>query len=390
MSIKARNSPRELFMREPPEGSGPLYRNLIHPRRPVEVAARQRCEEMWRLFQPLADPNFLERLPFEFHQRWFEMYLGAGLVSAGLDVSAPTPGRGPDFEIRADGRRVYVEAVCATAGDPLHEDAVPEPIYRDAEGNAVCAPVPHDRITLRLAHSVRAKLNAFDRYRGAGLVRSDDACVIAVNLREIPHAWADAKEFFFRAVYGVGNRYMVIDPQAREVVATGREHRTLLTRASGAAEEVAPMLDPNHEDVCAILGSSADAWNMREPFGDDFVLMPHASALAPLPRGLIRRGAEVSLYPGEESGTWTIDETDYGAPEPRGPEPFVVEHEGTQFEGEWEISGRELQVRMAGHGSAVLFRGTGDPADAAREIAIEMLRVYGAARCSSASRPSLG
>ena len=38
------------------------------------------------------------------------------------------------------------------------------------------------------------------------------------------------------------------------------------------------MLDPNHADVCAIQGSSADAWNMREPFGDDFVLMPHASA----------------------------------------------------------------------------------------------------------------
>ena len=109
------------------QGGGPLYRNLIHPRRLVEVAARQPCKEMWRLFQSLADPNFLERLPFEFHQRWFEIYLGAGLVSAGLDVSAPTPGRGPDFEIRADGRRVYVEAVCATAGDPLHEDAVAEP-----------------------------------------------------------------------------------------------------------------------------------------------------------------------------------------------------------------------------------------------------------------------
>lgn len=151
MSSRARDCPRVLFMREPPEGSGPLYRNLIHPRRPVEVAARQRCEEMWRLFQPLADPNFLERLPFEFHQRWFEMYLGATLVSAGLDVRARTPGRGPDFEILVDGRRVYIEAVCATAGDRLHADAVPEPVYRDAESRTVCAQVPHDRISLRIA-----------------------------------------------------------------------------------------------------------------------------------------------------------------------------------------------------------------------------------------------
>src|SRR5580692_8475144 len=102
---------RELFKDEAPDGCDPLYRNLIRPQRPVEVLARQRCEEMWSLFGPLADPDFLELLPFKFHQRWFEMYLGAALKSAGLDVRAPTPGQGPDFEILAGGRRVYVEAV---------------------------------------------------------------------------------------------------------------------------------------------------------------------------------------------------------------------------------------------------------------------------------------
>ena len=375
MSRNARESPRELFMREPPVGSGPLYRNLIHPRRPVEVAARQRCEAMWRLFQPLADPNFLERLPFEFHQRWFEMYLGATLVSAGLDVRARTPGRGPDFEILVDGRRVYIVAVCATAGDRLHADAVPEPVYRDAEGRTVCAQVPHDRISLRIATSVRPKLNAFDRYRAGGLVVPDDACVIAVNLRDVPQAWPDAKEGFFRAIYGVGNRFMVIDPQVGEIVSTGREHRTLLTRSSGAAEAVAPMLDPNHSDVCAILGSSADAWNMRLPFGDDLVLMPHAGARAPCPRGLIRRGVEISLSPGEESGSWSAEETDYGAAEPRGPEALTVEHEGCLFEGEWQITGGELQIHIDGRGCDVIFRGGGeDPSLTARTIGLEMIR----------------
>jgi hypothetical protein len=85
---------RELFTDEAPDGCALAYRNLIRPQHRGAVAARQRCEETWRLFQPLADPNFLERFPFEFHQRWFEMYLGASLVSAGLDVRAPTPGQG--------------------------------------------------------------------------------------------------------------------------------------------------------------------------------------------------------------------------------------------------------------------------------------------------------
>ena len=142
-----------------------------------KTALRGDVAHVWAL----ADPGFADRLlPFKFHQRWFEMYLGASLVSAGLDVRAPTPGQGADFEILAEGRRVYVEAACPTGGNPMHEDAVPEPVYRDAEGRSVAVQVPHDRITLRIASVVRAKLNAFDRYRQDGRITPDDACVAEV------------------------------------------------------------------------------------------------------------------------------------------------------------------------------------------------------------------
>ncbi len=375
---------RELFPAEAPDGCALAYRNLIRPQHRGAVAARRRCEEMWRTFEPLADPNFRELLPFKFHQRWFEMYLGASLVSAGIDVRAPKPG--PDFEIRAGSQRIFIEAVAPTPGNPEHADAVPEPVYSDAEGRAIAVGVPHDRITLRIASAVRAKLDVFDRYRSRGLVSADDACIVAVNLRDIPQAWADSKEFFFRAVYGMGNRVLVIDPAARQIVAAGREHRMILPRASGAAEAVAPMLDPAHADVCAILGSAADVGNVPELLGDDFVIMPHAIAQVPFPRGFIGRGVEINLRPGDESGSWTVEQTDYGAPEPRGPETFTVEHESTAFDGEWQIAGRELHVRLARYGSAVPFRKGGDPAVAAREIAIEMLRVYGEARRPKVSR----
>ena len=38
----------------------------------------------------------------------------------------------------------------------------------------------------------------------------DHACMIAINLRAIPHAWADAEEFWFRALYGVRDRFVAI------------------------------------------------------------------------------------------------------------------------------------------------------------------------------------
>ena len=85
----------------------------------------------------------------------------------------------PTLEILADGRRVYIEAVCATAGDPGHAERVAEPVYRDASGRLVAAQVPHHRISLRIATSVRAKLDAFDRYRVGRHVTPDDACVVS-------------------------------------------------------------------------------------------------------------------------------------------------------------------------------------------------------------------
>ena len=92
---------------------------------------REGCEDLWRGFSDLADANFVERFPFEFHQRWFEMYLGAALRRAKLDVTAPKPD--PDLRVMVEGRPLYIEAIAPTAGHPLHADAVQEPVYRDDE-----------------------------------------------------------------------------------------------------------------------------------------------------------------------------------------------------------------------------------------------------------------
>lgn len=135
------------------------------------------------------------------------------------------------------------------------------------------------------------------------------------------------------------------------------------------------MLDPAHADVCAMLGSAADGGNVPDLLSDDFVIMPHASARVPFPHGFFGRGVEITLRPGDESGSWTVEETDYGAPEPRGPEPFTVEHEGTAFEGEWQIAGRELHFHLAHSGSAVPFRNYGDPAAAARDRDRDVVRL---------------
>ena len=96
-------------------------------------------------------------------------------------------------------------------GDPLHADVVPEPVYKDADGTRRAIQVPHTGITLRIPDSFRRKADVFDRYRRDDRVGKGDACSVAINLHDIPHAWADAQVYWFRALYGVGDMFITLD-----------------------------------------------------------------------------------------------------------------------------------------------------------------------------------
>lgn len=362
----------ELFQVKPPDDGSKAYRNLYDRSSERAAQARAYCEDIWRDFHDLADKQFLERFPFEFHQRWFEMYLGASLRRAGLEVTAPKPG--PDFRVVVEGKPIYIEAVAPTGGDPVHADAVPEPVYKDADGTPRAIQVPHTGITLRIADSFRRKADVFDRYRLDNRVGKGDACIVAINLHDIPHAWADAQEYWFRALYGVGDMFITLD-RAGHATTTGRQHRELLERASGAVEDVAPLLNPDRAGVSGVLGSAADAGSLLNPPGDDFLLMPHSAGYATYPPGLIKRGAEIMLRLAEDGQHWDIETIDYGARPPLGPVSFAVEFEGARHEGEWAVDGRNLSVRIASWHSTVPIQAGDDPAILAEENAIGILSV---------------
>lgn len=348
------------------------YRNLYERRSERCAQARAFCEDIWRDFHDLADKQFVERFPFEFHQRWFEMYLGAGLRRANLEVTAPKPG--PDFRVMVEGRPIYIEAVAPTGGDPLHADAVLEPAYRDDDGTPRAVQVPHTKITLRIADSFRRKADVFDRYRRDGYVGKGDPCIVAINLNDIPQAWVDAQEYWYRALYGVGDMFITLD-RAGHATTAGRQHRELLERASGAIEDVAPLRNPDRAAISGVLGSAAGAGSLPNPLGDDFLLMPHSASHAPYPRGLVKRGAEIMLRLAEDGQHWDIETIDYGARPPLGPVPFTVEFEGARHEGEWAVDGRNLSVRIASWHSTVPIGADDDPAVLAKENAVGILSV---------------
>jgi hypothetical protein len=130
----------ELFQVKPPDDPSKAYRNLFEARSGRAAQARAFCDDIWRDSHDLADLRFLERFPFEFHRRWFEMYLGGSLRRVGLHVEAPKPG--PDLRVTLEGRPIYIEAVAPTGGNSWHADSVQEPIYRADDGTRRAVQVP--------------------------------------------------------------------------------------------------------------------------------------------------------------------------------------------------------------------------------------------------------
>ena len=363
------------LFRRLPDDSCTSYKNLFAATK--GGFAREECEALWRKFHDLADNNFVDRFPYEFHQRWFELYLGATLRDANIDVSAPKPG--PDFCAAIGGRSIYIEAIAPEAGDPLHADHVPEPAYEDADGNINAVQVPHTPITLRLAGAFHKKAGAYNKYRLKRTIARDAVCVIAINLRDIPHAWADDGDFWVRALYGVGDRYVAFDQDGNAAV-EGRHHREFLhgANADGPATEVASLLDATHADISGVIGSAAGAGNVRGPLGDDFVLMPHATAMSPYPPGFIARGMELKLTKSAEAGRWDVETVDYGAVEPQGPNTARLHYRGKVHEVVWEVSGRTLSVRVGGRGITQSINRAVDAAALAEDVARVMLGFYDA------------
>ena len=101
--------------------------------------------------------------------------------------------------------------------------------------------------------------------------------------------------------------------------------------------------------------------------------MPHATPSSPYPRGYIGRGTEVLLH-ADEGERWSVETIDHGALPPRGPETLVVETGSEVVEAEWAVEGRILSVRVGKRSCDIKLASGSDPAAAAQEIAVEIVR----------------
>ena len=262
----------------------PFYTTLRTSSDPRAVRVREHCEGMWSIYHRYADHQFLAEFPRRFHDRWFEMYLTVTLLRQGALVQKTQP-PGPDILVALEGRRIWIEAVCATGGDADQPDSIAEPVIPQS-GTVIAASgyEQWDKVVLRIRNSMEKKREAFDRYLKLGIVTTDDLLVIAINIEKIPGATLDTQKYILRALFGVGDLQVVINRESREIVDSHNQELISITKAKGAKVGTQPFVDGSMPTISAVLVSEFNAMSAAEKDFVDLTIFPNLTATAPFPQ----------------------------------------------------------------------------------------------------------
>lgn len=271
-----------------PSNSCLAYQNLRAEANDVMRAGREHCEDLWRDFEEFSDTNFLSHFPLHTHQRWFEMYLTVALMRSGLAVQCPKPG--PDIGLKINGRQIWIEATCASAGEEGKPDSVPKDISQPDVVADVVTDRPTDQMTLRIRNSLDVKQRKFQEWIADGIVGPGDLTVIAINVHDIPMAWPDMNDLMRRALYGLGNE--VLTSNGDIIVRRSHESRPEIKKSTGSAVCMRPFVDGSLAHISAVLGSTEDVVNRSRCMGEGFILYPNVAATTAWLVGTISLGRE--------------------------------------------------------------------------------------------------
>jgi hypothetical protein len=225
------------------------------------------------------------------------MYLTAFLIQEGYDVSCPKPG--PDVGIEVDGRRIWFEATSPTRGADGFPDQVPEIRHGEVFW------VPNEKLVLRYLNSISEKYHRqLTAWLKHGVVREDDAYVIAINPRRLGFEVADTSPpRILQAALAVGSPYIAIDQETLKQVDAGYQFRDRITKALGSDVPTGIFHRSEYSGLSGLLCSRVDAVNQPRQMGDDFQLVPNPQAKAPLPDAFRLRGTYFRIEQSDECFT---------------------------------------------------------------------------------------
>jgi hypothetical protein len=289
-----------------------VYNHIRDSDSPQKKAAKEFVENLWAIYQPYADNNFPDQIQRSFHARFWEMYLTCTLLEQRFKLNCPKPG--PDILISGD-RKIWIEAIAPTAGDPSKPDSVPEVKFinlnfdsgsttKNAEldqfMNSRGQRVPDEQIILRYRSAIAEKFDRrYAEYVAKGIVSNNDSYVVALNGQKVGFSQHDVDPpRILRSLFPIGHEEVITELDANEtmkIVGNRFQFRPEIKKASGKDVSTFIFLSRDYENLSAVLFSSVGVINRPERMGQDFMLVHNPLAKNPLPSGFFKLGKEYTI-----------------------------------------------------------------------------------------------
>jgi hypothetical protein len=209
--------------------------------------------------QPFLDPDWRSRLPNEFAQRFWELFVAAAFLEEGAALVPSRTPDGPDLTLLTNGLRCHIECVAPGAGVDGNPDRVPEP-----PGGMIAEAVPVEAIQLRVAQSLREKTEQMKKRLKRGITKADEPYWIALNIRGAAfHRGDTMPPYVVRVAFGMGPFAVAVDPRSFEASESFVQEEPHLTRTSGAIVQKGVIGSRGNapRELTGILFADVDAFN---------------------------------------------------------------------------------------------------------------------------------
>jgi hypothetical protein len=290
-----RSLPRDFYnvegrrsFRNGPTPTDAAFRHIIESSRPEPQEARALIESLWQKTAPYLEQSIPNRLRFELHACFWEIYLAAVLLDQKLpdapnEIRRHRGGKGPDIQVGSV--EAWFEATAATAGDG--PDAVPGYSFEK------CAPVPDEAFKLRLTASIREKFLKHQRYLANGLVHASEPYVIAVSGGAVPHVYSEiVPPRIVGVLFPFGPEAIRFNLRTNSFGDSYFTHQAAIQKKSGVSIPTTFFEQEESRGISAVVYSTVETFNCRDTSGESLILIHNPMAAAPLPRGYLPTGRE--------------------------------------------------------------------------------------------------
>ena len=278
-----------MFFQKYSDDEDPLYSRIRDHEEYENI--RVQLETFWALYKNIAPKGFLGKIQRNggFHQRWWELYCGVGLLRICNSVKINQKDNGPDFELSYNGRRCFVEAIAPKCGDT--KDSLPPMEYGY---KPVVSKLPENEFLLRITCGITEKAKKYKTYLDRGIVTPNDVLMIAISTCDL-------------AQYGSLMDYPVPAPlkvlhgcgHPRFNLSTGEHYitkRDPITKKTGEPIPSNLFESEKMKIISGIIYSNTDPLNSPDQPERTFVIIKNPNSLISLDINMFNHRKQMMIY----------------------------------------------------------------------------------------------